>query len=103
MTARFDFRTGLDASAFQVVEEYLHRLVLDVDGVRDIEVVSIRRLARGQVRVDVSLRMEREHRGQLRRSHVENIFNGLVGSARYMSVGGRVMPLARLYRTRLLS
>ncbi|MCB2213438.1 hypothetical protein KQI52_15085 [bacterium] len=101
--ARFDFVTPLDAAAKSAVQRYLTRLVHDIDGVREYEVTSLRRLARGQLRADVQLRLEAENREVIKKQHIRSQLDTLIGSARYMTVRGVPAPLIRLYRTRLVS
>jgi len=103
MQARFDFVTPLDASAVPVVRNYLNQLVFDIDGVNEYTVHSFRRLARGQIRVDIEFRLEGENREVVRKTGVSSTLNSLIGSARYFAPRGRLTPLIRLYRTRLLS
>ncbi len=101
--ARFDFVTPLDAAAKPAVQRYLTRLVHGIAGVREYEVTSLRRLARGQLRADVELRYEAEHRELMKKAHVRTQLETLVGSAKYVTVRGVPAPLIRLYRTRLVS
>jgi hypothetical protein len=103
MQARFDFLTLLDASAVPVVHSYLGQLVYDIDGVREFEVMSMRRLARGQIRIDIEFNVEGENREVARRTEVKTWLKSLIGSARYITPSGRLTPLIRLYQTRLLS
>jgi len=103
MQARFDFVTPLDAAAVPAVFNYLGQLVYDIEGVCEYEVMSLRRLARGQIRVDIEFRLEGENREVVRKVGVSSKLKSLIGSARYIAPRGQLTPLIRLYQTRLLS
>ncbi|GBE29669.1 MAG TPA: hypothetical protein ENH10_03135 [Bacteroidetes bacterium] len=103
MQARFDFVTPLDAAAVPAVQNYLGQLVFDIDGVSDYQVRSLRRLARGQIRVDIELNLDGENREFVRRKDLRRTLKSMIGSARYIAPRGFLTPLIRLYRTRLLA
>lgn len=100
--ARFDIHTPLDAAAIPAAERFLRGLAGPLAEVHEWTTRSARRLARGQVRVEVHIRLRAENRLVVRKADLLATLTSLEGSVRFLPVGGRLVPLLRLHRIRLL-